>query len=103
VATFAFAFAFINLSMFVFNLLPIPGLDGWRVADILLRRRYPKFFFEAWMRRREVWVMLLILNFAAAILPNGTNLLATALFPLYWPVAHLAFGQCLSYPGLPIC
>ena len=38
-----FAIVFLNLSVFAFNLLPVPGLDGWNILEALLRSRNARF------------------------------------------------------------
>jgi Zn-dependent protease len=96
-----FGIFFLNLAMFAFHLLPIPGLDGWRVVEALFRRRYPRFFFDAWSRRREVWTVCAIAVFVVSFI--GPNLLAVALLPIYWPTSTLIVGQCLPYPFLSPC
>lgn len=98
-----YALAFMNLSMFAFNLLPIPGLDGWRILETLLKPSRPRFFFDAWMHRRAIWQALVVIAFASSILPGAANLVAVVLIPFYSPVAHLAFGVCVGYPGLDPC
>ncbi|MGH7611712.1 MAG: site-2 protease family protein [Candidatus Dormibacteria bacterium] len=58
---------FINVILCVFNLIPIPPLDGYGVAEGLLRGRFPAPF--QWIDRNRVWiyVVALLLFF---ILPN---------------------------------
>src|SRR3989442_12890225 len=56
VAYLVYAIVFLNLSLFAFQLLPIPGLDGWDVIETLFRSRNARFFFNASVRRREIWV-----------------------------------------------
>lgn len=96
-----YAIFFLNLSMFVFNLLPIPGLDGWEVVEAIFRRRYPRFFFDASMRRREIWVVCAIALFIVSFL--GVNLLAAVLLPLFAPASSAILGGCAPYPGLAPC
>ncbi len=59
----------INLILAVFNLIPLPPLDGWRVASIF----FPRLMFD---RRLETYgfIALLLLVFL------GGNLLGTYLF-----------------------
>src|SRR6266487_72580 len=45
-ATICYGIFFLNLSTFAFQLLPVPGLDGWRVVEALFRSRNPRFFFN---------------------------------------------------------
>jgi Zn-dependent protease len=100
-ASAVYAIFFLNLSVFAFNLLPIPGLDGWRVLEALLRSRYPKFFFDASVRRREIWMIAAIIVFVGSFL--SVNLLSVALLPLFAPASTLILGGCAAYPGLAPC
>jgi Zn-dependent protease len=96
-----YAIVFLNLSIFAFQLLPIPGLDGWNVIEALFRNRNPRFFFDVSIRRREVWaglvVVLLIFQFF-----QGANLLNYVMTPLYQPASLISTGGCFGYriPGL---
>jgi Zn-dependent protease len=102
--TFAlFAIYFLNLSFAVFNLLPIPGLDGWRILEGLLRNRYPRFFFDVSTRRREVWVGVVLVIVLASFLPPHINLLAVVMAPLYNPLSVLLLGRCAGYVSLQPC
>ena len=98
---FVYAIVFLNLSIFAFQLLPIPGLDGWNVIEAVFRDRNARFFYNVSVRRREVWagcvVILLIFQFF-----QGANLLNYVLTPLYQPASLISTGQCLGYgiPGL---
>ncbi len=37
---------FLNLSIMAFQLLPIPGLDGWNIVEALFRNRNARFFYD---------------------------------------------------------
>lgn len=102
-ATIVYAIFFLNLSVFAFNLLPLPGLDGWRVVEALFRARNPRFFFEANSRRREVWMVFVLVIVVGSILPGVPNLLAVVMLPFYAPASLLILGTCLGYPGLSPC
>lgn len=49
----------INLSLMVFNLIPIYPLDGSHIAESLLMRRIPKVMM--WLRRYGYWILLAFL------------------------------------------
>jgi Zn-dependent protease len=101
VAYVVYAIYFLNLSFFAFNLLPLPGLDGWRVLEALFRRRNPRFFFNAAMRRRDIWGIAVLAIFITSFL--GIPLLSSVMLPFYAPASTVIFGTCLGYPGLQPC
>jgi Zn-dependent protease len=96
-----YAIVFLNLSLFAFQLLPIPGLDGWDVVETLFRGRNPRFFFDVSVRRREIWIGLVVILFLFQIF-QGANLLALVMSPLYTPASLISLGLCNGYaiPGL---
>ena len=96
-----YAIHFFNLAMFAFNLLPIPGLDGWRVLEALFRGVRPKLFFDAGVRRREVWAVCAVVLFLSYFI--GLNLLGWAMSPFYHPASALIMGSCQGYTGLLPC
>jgi Zn-dependent protease len=96
-----FAIVFLNLSIFAFQLLPIPGLDGWEVVETLFRSRNPRFFYNVYARRRDIWIALFVIFFLFQLF-QGANLLALAMSPFYTPASLISVGQCTGYaiPGL---
>jgi Zn-dependent protease len=87
---------FANLSIMAFNLLPIPGFDGWKVIEDLFRRRNPRFFVDVAMRQQQIQQILIVGLFIAQFFAG--NLLNVALVPFYAPVATLILGACTGYP-----
>jgi len=61
---------FVNVILFVFNLIPIPPLDGYGVAEGLLRSRLPSLF--QWIDRNRTGILLGAL-FLFFILPQFFN------------------------------
>ena len=100
-ATFVYGIFFLNLSMFAFNLLPVPGFDGWRIVDTLFRRQNLRFFLDVSYRTLQIQQILLLGVFAAQFI--GLRLLDTVMIPFYWPAATLIIGTCTGYPGLFPC
>src|SRR5207253_6319641 len=96
-----YAIVFLNLSMFAFQLLPIPGLDGWNVIEALFRSRNARFFFDVSVRRREVWVGCVIVLVVFQFL-LGINLLSWVMSPFYEPASLISLGECDGYtiPGI---
>jgi Zn-dependent protease len=87
---------FANLSIMAFNLLPIPGFDGWRILEALFRRRWPRFFVDVSMRQQQIQQILIVGLFIAQFFAG--NLLNVALVPFYAPAATLILGVCTGYP-----
>jgi Zn-dependent protease len=97
-ATLVFAIVFLNLSVFAFNLLPIPGLDGWDVIETIFRSRNPRFFFNVSVRRREVWAGVAIVIFVGYFI--GIPVLSIVMEPFFKPASLISVGQCIGY-GVP--
>jgi Zn-dependent protease len=95
-----FAIIFLNLSIFAFQLLPIPGLDGWNIIEAIFHDRNPRFFYDVAVRKREVWagcvVVLLVFQFF-----QGVNLLNYVMAPFFHPASLISIGICAGYrvPG----
>jgi Zn-dependent protease len=91
-----YAIVFLNLSIFAFQLLPIPGLDGWDVIETLFRSRNPRFFFNVSVRRREIWVGAVAVLFLFQFF-QGASLLALVMSPFYTPASLISLGVCDGY------
>jgi Zn-dependent protease len=96
-----YAIVFLNLSIFAFQLLPVPGLDGWDVVETLFRRRNPRFFFDVSARRQQIWIGAIVIVFLFRLF-QGANLLALVMSPFYTPASLISLGICDGYqiPGL---
>jgi Zn-dependent protease len=69
---------FINVVLFVFNSIPIPGLDGYAVARGLFGRHIPEVFRAMEANRQIIWLAALAVLFIIPSMSNGgTNPLAT--------------------------
>jgi Zn-dependent protease len=98
IAYLVYAVWFLNLSLFAFHLLPIPGLDGWDVIEIIFRQRAPRFFFNASVRRREIWVGAVIVIIVGSLI--GFPVLSFVMTPFYKPASLISLGECTGY-GVP--
>jgi len=101
IAFAVYAILFLNLSIFAFQLLPVPGLDGWDVVETLFRRRNPRFFFDVSARRQQIWIGAIVIVFLFRLF-QGANLLALVMSPFYTPASLISLGICDGYqiPGL---
>jgi Zn-dependent protease len=94
-----YVIVFLNLAIFAFQLLPIPGLDGWRVIEAIFRRRNPRFFFEVNSRRQQIWMGCVVVIFLFQLFQGG-SLLSVVMTPFYWPASLISLGGCAGY-GIP--
>lgn len=97
-----YAMFFLNLATCVFQLIPIPGLDGWRVLEALFRSRWPRFFFDATVHRQQIWMVAILIVFIGPFLTH-VNLLAVVMLPVFAPLSTLIIGGCGVYPYLTPC
>ncbi len=91
-----FVIVFLNLSLFAFNLLPIPGLDGWNIIEALLRSRNARFFYDVSVRQREIWVGSVIAIVAFQFL-FGISLLSIVMSPFFEPASLISLNACVDY------
>jgi Zn-dependent protease len=94
-----YVIAFLNLSIMAFQLLPIPGVDGWNIIEALLRDRFPRFFFDVHTRRREIWAGLFLILILFSLV-NRVNLLNPVMSPVFQPASLISTGTCIGY-GIP--
>lgn len=98
IAYLVYAIWFLNVSIFAFQLLPIPGLDGWGIVEALFRGRSPRFFFTVDSRRREVWIGVILVIFIGSIF--RVPVLNLVMSPFYTPASLISLGSCTGY-GVP--
>jgi Zn-dependent protease len=91
-----FAIIFLNLSVFAFNLLPIPGLDGWNIIEALFRSRNARFFYDVAIRQREIWVGCVIAIIVFQFL-FGISLLSIVMTPFFEPASLISLNGCVDY------
>src|ERR1700687_2242307 len=94
-----YVIVFLNLSIFAFQLLPIPGLDGWAIIETIFRRRNPRFFFNAYARRQQIWTGCIVVVFLFQLF-QGANLLQLVMTPFFMPASLISLGACHGY-GIP--
>ncbi len=95
-----YVIVFLNLSLFAFQLLPIPGLDGWGVIEAIFRKRNPRFFFRVNSRRQQIWIGCVVVIFLFQLFQGG-SLLSLVMTPFYFPASLISLGGCHGYaiPG----
>ena len=82
----------LNLVLAVFNILPIPPLDGYSLVSTLFRRTFPEFFFRIDSNRQAIMLVFILVLLITSFL--GMSLLAF----IYTPVARFI----LTSPPFPI-
>lgn len=101
-ATVLYAIFFLNLAIFAFQLIPIPGLDGWRVVESVFRGRYPKFFFNVSANVQTIWIVAVLVVFFGPLLLHFSVLdLAVGIF--FQPASTAILGSCARYVALQPC
>lgn len=95
---------FVNVILLIFNLIPIPPLDGYGVAEGLFRGRYPAPFRWIDANRMPIYVVAILLFL---ILPNlragaGLSLAAPMTGATDWLWLRMVGGPAplLSFPNL---
>jgi len=94
-----YVIVFLNLSIFAFQLLPIPGLDGWAIIETIFRKRNPRFFFNVYSRRQQIWMGCIVVIFLFQLF-QGANLLQVVMTPFFTPASLISLGVCHGY-GIP--
>ena len=102
VTNVVYAMFFLNLSTFAFNLLPVPGLDGWRVLEALFRRSNPRFFFDVAARQQTIWVVCVLIVIVVPFLLHF-DVLGTVVGIFFEPASLGILGQCAGYTSLNPC
>lgn len=96
------AIFFLNLSIAAFQLLPIPGLDGWELLAALVRRRNPAFFMRVEQNRQTVWIIAAALIFFGPTFLHF-NPLNAVVGIVFEPISIAVLGRCATYISLQPC
>ena len=102
VTNIVYAIFFLNLSTFAFQLLPIPGLDGWRVVEAIFRDRNPRFFFNVASRTQMIWWIAVLIVFFGPYLVHF-DILGAVVGIFFQPASSAILGQCAGYTTLNPC
>ena len=82
----------LNVVLAVFNLIPVPPLDGYSFLSSVFRRRFPEFFFRIDSNRQAIMLVLVLVLLVSSFL--GFSVLRF----IYAPVARFI----LALPPFPI-
>ncbi|HET7467964.1 MAG TPA: site-2 protease family protein [Candidatus Dormibacteraeota bacterium] len=93
-----YAIWFLNVSLFAFQLLPIPGLDGWDIIEAIFRGRNPRFFYTVASHRQQIWIGAIVVIFIGSVF--RVPVLSLVMSPFYTPASLISLGQCIGY-GVP--
>ena len=102
VATIVYAIYFLNLATFAFQLLPVPGLDGWRVVEALFRSRNPRFFFNVAANTQTIWMVALFVVLLGPLVLHF-SVLGAVVGIFFQPASSLILGSCTGYVALTPC
>ena len=61
---FLFYFAYLNMSLAIFNLIPVPPLDGSRILNLILPERY---YFKIMQYERYIYLAIVLLLFTGLL------------------------------------
>ncbi len=85
---FLFYAAAININLAVFNLLPIPPLDGSRILQLFIPNKY---YYKFLQYERYIVIAVFIL-IATGILSAPLSAISTAIIKLFFNIASLPFS-----------
>lgn len=83
--SFAFTTAYLSIGLGVFNLIPLPPLDGSKVLAALL----PDGVYRVWMRYERIGMLLV---FALVLLGVGDNVLTQVIQTVFFRLTALIFS-----------
>lgn len=90
--SFFFYAALVNINLAVFNLLPIPPLDGSRILQLLIPAKYYYKFLE-YERYIVIVVFILIIT---GVLSTPLSLISSGILSLFIKIASLPFKLILG-------
>jgi len=75
--------AWINLVLMIFNLLPVPPLDGFNVVTELLNVKYTEMYYKIYNNGMWILMLLIIFNVVGVILRHTVSPIFNFLFYLF--------------------
>jgi Zn-dependent protease len=95
ISLFLELFIQLNVFLFIFNLIPLPPLDGYRILSSMLPNRV-----MAKIRPYEQWAFFVIL--LLAFIPPLYNITLGPIMRLQLPIIHWFFNICSSLFNVPV-
>ncbi len=80
----------LNISLAVFNLIPIPPFDGSRIAYVFLP---PKLYFKVMQYERYIMIVILLLLWFTPILGNLVSSATSGLSDLITSIFGISYGK----------
>ena len=88
--TFFISMSMINISLAVFNLLPVPPLDGWRILDGLVLRGRVRITPQVYQIIRIAMLVLLFTGATSGLLSKVTTAAMNGVLSLYRAIGGIA-------------
>ena len=80
----------INISLFIFNLIPVPPLDGFHVAECILSKHIGgKFFYNIQRYGHYILIAVLIINSRIGVLNYILQAILSGFIRIYMPLIGL--------------
>jgi Zn-dependent protease len=79
---FRIRFSILNIALAIFNLIPIPPLDGFRIVKFLLKEQSQN------IERYWIFLLIFILFFVWPIISQATQFVFNILFTIFWNIFY---------------
>ena len=63
----------INLVLMIFNLMPVPPLDGWNILTEIFNFRKYNWYWKVYQYGWIILMVLIMFNFTDVVLNRGVN------------------------------
>ncbi|MDD5823847.1 MAG: site-2 protease family protein [Firmicutes bacterium] len=74
----------INLCLMVFNLIPVPPLDGWGIVTQLFNLRQKSWYYNLYKYGSVILILLVFLNVTDYILTPGISIMSNLLMSIFF-------------------
>jgi Zn-dependent protease len=79
---FRIRFSILNIALAIFNLIPIPPLDGFRIVKFFLKEQSQN------IERYWIFLLIFILFFVWPIISQATQFVFNILFTIFWNIFY---------------